>query len=199
METNLTRSTIIDILSKINEEKFKLYKKNPEDFTIKISKIINDEKAEIIYENIEYHSLKDKIPIQIFEENIQNKGRYIELKKYIYDYLIYDSDIEKNLAQNMDKSTQILVFSKIPKGDYVIYTPVGKFSPDWIIVFDKNKVKYAYFIIESKGSTRPLDLRGTERIKIECAKKHFKAVSSGNVKFDVVSSFEDLINKIETI
>lgn len=198
-ETNLTRSTIIEILSNINKEKFDLYKENPEDFKIKISKIINDEKAEIIHENIEYHSLEDKIPIEIFEENIQNKGKFISLNKYVYDYLIYDSDVEKNIAINMDDSIQVSVFSKLPKGDYVIYTPVGKFSPDWMIVFDKDKVKYAYFVIETKGSTRTLDLRGVERIKIECAKKHFHAISDGNVKFDAVSGFDELINKIEML
>jgi type III restriction enzyme len=198
-ETNLTRSTIIEILSKINQEKFDLYKENPEDFTIKISKIINDEKAEIIHENIQYHTLEDKIPIEIFEENIQNKGKFISLNKYIYDFLIYDSDVEKNIAQNMDESIQVSVFSKLPKGDYVIYTPVGKFSPDWMIVFDKNKVKYAYFVIETKGKTSSLQLRGVERIKIECAKKHFHAISSGNVKFDAVKGFEELINKIELL
>ncbi|EMR75557.1 hypothetical protein MBGDF03_01094 [Thermoplasmatales archaeon SCGC AB-540-F20] len=96
----------------------------------------------------------------------------------------------------MDDSIQVSVFSKLPKGDYVIYTPVGKFSPDWMVVFDKDKVKYAYFVIETKGSTRTLDLRGVERIKIECAKKHFNAISDGNVKFDAVSGFDELINKI---
>jgi type III restriction enzyme len=198
-ETNLTRTTIIEILSKIDQQKFDLYKVNPEDFTIKISKIINDEKAEIIHENIQYHSLEDKIPIEIFEENIQNKGKFISLNKYIYDYLIYDSDVEKNIAQNMDESIQVSVFSKLPKGDYVIYTPVGKFSPDWMIVFDKDKVKYAYFVIETKGSTSSLQLRGVERIKIECAKKHFHAISSGNVKFDAVNGFDELMNKIELL
>lgn len=198
-ETNLTRSTIIEILTKINQQKFDLYKVNPEDFTIKISKIINDEKAEIIHENIQYHTLEDKIPIEIFEENIQNKGKFISLNKYIYDYLIYDSDVEKNIAQNMDESIQVSVFSKLPKGDYVIYTPVGKFSPDWMIVFDKDKVKYAYFVIETKGNTSSLQLRGVERIKIECAKKHFHAISSGNVKFDAVNGFDELMNKIELL
>jgi type III restriction enzyme len=113
--------------------------------------------------------------------------------------LIYDSDLEKNLARNIDDSLEVSVFSKLPKGEYNIYTPVGKFSPDWMIVFDKHMVKYAYFVIESKGSTRKLDLRGVERIKIECAKKHFQAISDGNVKFDAVSSFDELRNKIELL
>ena len=195
-ETNLTRRTIIRILTQISEEKFNPFKQSPEDFSLKISKIINDEKAEIIHENLKYHRIDDKIPLEIFENNIISNGKSIDVKKYIYDYLIYDSDVEKNLARNIDDSVEVSVFSKLPKGEYTIYTPVGKFSPDWMIVFDKDKVKYAYFVIESKGSTRKLDQRGVERIKIKCAEKHFQAISDGNVKFDVVSSFDELRDKI---
>jgi len=107
--------------------------------------------------------------------------------------------VEKNIAIAIDDSIEVSVFSKLPKGEYVIYTPVGKFSPDWMIVFDKDKVKYAYFVIETKGSTRKLDLRGVERIKIECARKHFHAISDGKVKFDAVSNFDELRNKIELL
>jgi len=198
-ETNLTRKTIIEILTNIDKEKFNLFKQSPEDFVLKISKIINDEKAEIVNENIKYHRTDDKIPIEIFENNILSNGKFIDLKKYVYDYLIYDSDVEKNLALDIDNSVEVSVFSKLPKGEYNIYTPVGKFSPDWMIVFDKNKIKYAYFVIESKGSTRKLEHRGVERVKIDCAKKHFQAISDDNVKFDTVSSFDELRNKIEIL
>lgn len=197
--TKLTRMTIINVLKDIDKEKFNLYVQNPEDFILNISKIIGDEKAEIINENIKYHKTNETIPIEIFENNILSNGNYIDLKKYIYDYLIYDSDVEKNLAQNIDQYDKVSVFSKLPKNGYSIYTPVGKFSPDWMIVFDKNMVKYAYFVIESKGSTRKLDLRGVERVKIDCAKKHFKAISDDNVIFDTVSSFDELNNRIEAL
>lgn len=199
-ETNLTRKTIIDILGKVKESKFDLFKQSPEDFAIKTSKIINDEKAEIINENIVYHKLDEKIPIEIFENNILSNGEEpLPVNKYIYDYLIWDSKIERNIGKAIDESVEVSVFSKLPRGEYVIYTPVGKFSPDWLIVFDKNKVKYAYFVIETKGSARKLDLRGVERIKIECAKKHFKEVSDGKVIFDAVSGFDELRDKIELI
>ena len=191
-ETFLKRKTVIEILTKISKGKFDLFKENPEDFIIQISKIINDEKAEIIYDNIVYHKTEERIPLDIFEKGILNSGNSIDVKRYIYDYLIYDSDNEKKFAINIDSSVEVIVFSKLPKNHYVIYTPIGRFSPDWMIVFDKNKVKYAYFIAETKGSKRDLDQRGVERIKIECAKKHFHVISDENVKFDVVSSWDDL-------
>ena len=179
-------------MTKISKGKFDLFKENPEDFIIQISKIINDEKAEIIYDNIVYHKTEERIPLDIFEKGILNSGNSIDVKRYIYDYLIYDSDNEKKFAININSSVEVIVFYKIKKNHYVIYTPIGRFSPDWMIVFDKNKVKYAYFIAETKGSKRDLDQRGVERIKIECAKKHFQVISDEKVKFDVVSSWDDL-------
>ena len=41
-----------------------------------------------------------------------------------------------------------------------------------------------------------MDLRGVENVKIECAKKHFEAISDGKVKFDAVSSFDELENEL---
>ncbi|MBW6452125.1 MAG: DEAD/DEAH box helicase family protein [DPANN group archaeon] len=198
-ETSMTRWTIIEIVSKINPDKFDLFKQNPEDFLIKICKIINDEKAEIIYHNIEYHRTSETISIDIFKKNILSVGKSIDVERYIYDYLIYDSDIEKHIAEKIDASVDVLVFSKLPKGEYVINTPVGKFSPDWIIVFDKKKIQYAYFVIETKGSVQDKDWRGVEKVKIDCARKHFNAISDGNVIFDVVSSFDELRNKVKSV
>jgi len=198
-ETFLKRKTAIDILIKISKEKFDQFKENPEDFIIQISKIINDEKAEIIYDNIVYHKTDEKIPLDIFEKGILNSGNSIDVKRYIYDYLIYDSDNERKFAIDIDSSAEVIVFSKLPKNHYVIYTPIGRFSPDWMIVFNKDKVKYAYFIAETKGSKRGLDQRGVERIKIECAKKHFHVISDEKVKFSVVSSWDELKNIAEFI
>jgi type III restriction enzyme len=198
-DTDLTRETIIGILQKISLNKFNQYKSNPEDFIIRISNLINDEKAEIILKNIIYIKSDENISINVFEKSKFFNAKYTKLKKYIYDYLIYDSEVEYKFAKKLDEFVDVLVFSKLPKGEYTIYTPVGKFSPDWAIVFEKNKIKYAYFVIETKGSVRKMDLRGVENVKIECAKKHFEVISDGKVKFDAVSSFDELENELELI
>ena len=196
-ETNLTRRTIIQILTKIEESKFKMFGDNPEDFILKVSKIINDEKTDIIYEKIQYYKSDKRIPISIFKEDISNQGEYIDVKKYLYEYLFYDSKVEKSFGKKLDNDVDILVFSKLPKNKYKIDTPVGGFSPDWIIIFDKDKVKYAYFVIETKGSEDKLGLRGIEKIKIDCAKKHFKAISDDKVKFDVCKDFDSFKQKVD--
>ena len=39
-------------------------------------------------------------------------------------------------------------------------------------------------------------LKGAEKGKIECAKKHFKSISDGKVKYGVVNSYEHLIDLV---
>ena len=38
-----------------------------------------------------------------------------------------------------------------------------------------------------------MQLRETEHAKIECAKKHFAALSNSDVKYDVVNSYDELV------
>ncbi|MCA9495846.1 MAG: restriction endonuclease subunit R, partial [Nanoarchaeota archaeon] len=159
-DTNLTRNTIIKILSGINEDKFNEFKRNPEDFMMKVADKINEVKAEIIYENLEYEKTSEKIPISIFEDDLGSSDLYPELmKKYIYDYLESDSKTEIEFGKSIDSFDKVMVFSKMPRKKYDIKTPVGSFSPDWLIVFDKDKVQYAYFVVETKGSNSKMQLR----------------------------------------
>ena len=41
-----------------------------------------------------------------------------------------------------------------------------------------------------------MQLRAIEEAKIHCAREHFKAISSGNAKYDVVDSYECLMSKV---
>ena len=198
-ETNLTRETITNILRGIDSEKFKKYKENPEDFIIQISKIINSQKAEIILDKIKYYKTGKKVSLDIFKNNkfLNSKAFRVEDPyKYVYEYLEYDSEIEKKFAKELNTFGRLKLFAKLPKGEYNIETPVGRYSPDWLIIFDEKEITHAYFIAETKGSKEEMDLKGVEKAKIECAKKHFKAISGDKVKFDVTDSFEDLKKKI---
>ena len=67
-------------------------------------------------------------------------------------------------------------------------------SPDLAIAFNEGTVKHIYFIAETKGSMSSMQLRDIEKGKIHCAKEHFKAISSDNVVYDVVDSYQSLLN-----
>jgi len=119
----------------------------------------------------------------------------IQTKKHLYDYLIYDSENEKNFAAELEKQDEVAVYVKLPGGFY-INTPVGKYNPDWAIAFKEEKVKHIYFVAETKGSLSTLQLREIEQLKINCAREHFKAISSDTVKYEVVNSFGTLLQKV---
>lgn len=194
-ETGLTRRDMIRILTQLNPEKFELFKVNPEDFIIQVSKIINEEKATAIIQHITYNCLDEKYSTRIFTEpTIKGKldENAMKTNNHIYNHLIYDSKIEKEFARDLDVSKNVSVYVKLPSG-FHISTPVGKYNPDWAIAFKEGDVKHVYFVAETKGSLDSLELRKIEESKIHCAKEHFKAISGDNVVYDVVDSYDKLM------
>lgn len=191
-QTNLKRSTIVEILKKIEPRTFTLLRKNPEEFIAKSAKLINETKASLIINNIAYHKTEESFDAKTVFTNGKNVLRTEEiLQKHIYDFLETDSQIEREFTKNLEQATEVVVYAKLPKGFYIA-TPVANYSPDWAIVLDSEKVKYIYFVAETKGSENTNDLRGVEALKIHCAKEHFKSISNGEVKFDVISTYDKL-------
>ena len=115
--------------------------------------------------------------------------------KVLYDYVIYDSDNEKQFAEKLDTSDSVVVYVKLPNG-FFISTPVGRYNPDWAIAFREGDVKHIYFIAETKGNVSSMELRKIEETKIRCARRHFRAISHDNYVYDVVDSYQDLIDKV---
>lgn len=197
VQTNLTRRTIVEILKKIKQEKFLLIRKNPEEFIGKCSKLINEVKASLIINNIVYHKTEERHDAKTVFTNDKFALRKSELlKKHIYDFLTSDSKIESDFATALENSTEVVVYAKLPKSFYVS-TPVANYSPDWAIVFDKDKVRHIYFVAETKGSDSDMDLREIEKLKIHCATEHFKEISGAEVKFEKVSSYEKLMDIVQ--
>ncbi|MFV0505445.1 MAG: type III restriction-modification system endonuclease [Bacteroidales bacterium] len=191
-KTKLTRRSIAAILKSIRQEKFLLVRKNPEEFIVKCSKLINEVKASLIINNIVYHKTEERHDAKtVFANNIQALRQSESLKKHIYDALSSDSKIESEFATVLENSTEVVVYAKLPKSFYVS-TPIANYSPDWAIVFDKDKVRHIYFIAETKGSDSEMDLRKIEKLKIHCATEHFKEISDTEVVFKQVASYESL-------
>jgi type III restriction enzyme len=98
-------------------------------------------------------------------------------------------------AELLDTSTEVAVYVKLPDGFY-ISTPVGRYNPDWAIAFYEGTVKHIYFVAETKGSMSSLQLRDIEKAKIHCATEHFKKISSDSVVYDVVDSYQALLELV---
>lgn len=197
-ETGLTRKNIVEILTGIEKNVFEQFKDNPEEFIIKTAQLINDEKATSVIEHITYNVLDERYSIDIFTEPTI-KGRLdvnaMKAEKHLYDHIVYDSTNEREFAEKLDTDTEVAVYVKLPSGFY-ISTPVGKYNPDWAIAFYEGSVKHIYFVAETKGSMNSMQLRMIEESKIHCAREHFKAISNGNVIYDVVDNYASLLNLI---
>ena len=198
-ETGLTRKAMIQILTRIQPPVFNQFKDNPEEFIIRAAKLINDEKANVIIENITYNVLEEKYDTSLFT-NATIRGNLkknaMKTNKHLFDHVVYDSKKEYEFAKALEASSEVAVYVKLPNGFY-ISTPVGNYNPDWAIAFKGEHVKHIYYVIETKGTTdNPMGLRGTEAAKIHCAREHFKAISGENVVYDVVDSYDALLKKI---
>ena len=198
-QTNLTRRTIVEILKAISSQKFYLVRKNPEEFIAKVSKLINEVKASLIINNIVYHKTEERHDAKTVFTNDKSALRNADLlKKHIYDFLTTDSTIEADFAKALENSVEVVVYAKLPKSFY-ISTPIANYSPDWAIVFDKDKVRHIYFVAETKGSDSDMDLRAIEKLKIHCATEHFKTISGGEVKFSTISSYGKLLDMVQML
>ena len=189
--TGLTRKDIVRILTGIEESVFEQFKYNPEEFIIKAGNLINEQKATAIIEHITYNMVDEKYDTDIFTEpTIKGKlgTNAMKANRHLYDHIVYDSTNEKEFAEKLDTCEDVAVY---------VNTPVGHYNPDWAISFKKGTVKHIYFVAETKGSMDTMQLKEMESSKIHCAREHFKAISSDSVKYDVVHTYEDLMDLLK--
>lgn len=71
----------------------------------------------------------------------------------------------------------------------------------WIIVcqtnhntFKEGKIKYVYFIAETKGTNESTELKSMEQAKIKCAEKLFEKLSNGEVHYGQVKDYKSLMD-----
>jgi type III restriction enzyme len=202
--TQLKRTTIVKILTGIKPEVFAKYRINPENFMAEAGRLINEQKASMVVEHINYDPINEKFDSAIFtasqlKVDLTKAGQ--KLKNHIYDYALTDSEGERNFASQLDQSLDVEVFAKLPKG-FSIPTPVGDYNPDWAIAFKDGAVKHIYFVAETKGSMSSMQLRHVEQSKIECAKKFFEEINTmyapREIKYGVVSTFGKLMEIVSS-
>lgn len=198
---DLTRKTIASILGGVRAETFAKFAKNPEQFISEATRLIKEQLATMFVEHLTYHQTDEVFDTALFvaEQQIRDFSKVVTgLKKHIYDYANVDSQgIERRFVQELDKDSDVVVYAKLPRG-FAIPTPVGEYNPDWAVSFKEGAVKHIYFIAETKGSISSLDLRETEKAKIECARKFFQKISADTVRYDVVKDFDGLMGLVKS-
>lgn len=200
--THLTRKTITAILCGIRADVFAQFKQNPEHFIAETSRLINEQKATMIIERLSYDSTAETHDIDIFtaaqsKQDFSKAGE--KLKHHIYDYVVTDSKVEREFVQELDSSSEVVVYAKLPRG-FLIPTPMGDYNPDWAISFKEGSVKHIYFVAETKGSMSSMELRKIEEKKIECAQKFFaevnRKINPEHVQYSVVNSYGKLMEVV---
>lgn len=196
---NLTRRTVVKILQGIKENKLYLFKNNPEEFIRKITGIIKEQKSTMIVEAIHYNMTEGKYNSDIFTvKGKMDFDRAYEAKKHITDYVFSDSKGERQFAHDLDEASEVVVYAKLPR-TFQIPTPVGNYAPDWAIAMNKDGIKHIFFIAETKGSMSSMELTAIEKAKICCAKNLFDSISTANVKYHKVTTFQDLIDEMNVV
>ncbi|MBQ9872975.1 MAG: DEAD/DEAH box helicase family protein [Thermoguttaceae bacterium] len=199
----LTRKTVATILSKISPKAFDSFKLNPEEFIRKAIACLNNVKATIFVQSVRYDRLKGNYDSSIFTAERHNLVRASKKVEKCVQYFVFPDgyatngdSVESKFVDELEASCEVVVYAKLPKG-FAIPTPVGNYSPDWAIAFDKGKCRYVYFIAETKGSMDSMNLRPVEQAKIKCAKKLFEQISANlpddeKIRYECVDSFEEL-------
>src|SRR5699024_2241588 len=183
--THLTRNTIVAILKKAdNLDQFKI---NPISYMTKAAACINALKNHIIINGIEYIKTGEAYDQKLFNEEtltgyLGEDGNTVKvdtsLNKTVYDYVVTDSDVEKEFAEALENDEDVKFYIKLPDW-FKIPTPLGSYNPDWAIFKNEDEGPKLYFIIETKGNTAWNELRPDERAKINAGEQSFAALDTG--------------------
>lgn len=205
--TMLPRLAIFKILQGVTKRELLNNQDILDDVTQLIKGILNDTKAANItsYEVINGYELDERNIFEldtITEADFEQEWKVFKAKSdrssAMNEYYKLDSEGESRFAHKLENNENVLLFTKLKKGGFVIDTPYGNYSPDWAVVCRKDALKDPsigiYFIVETKAGKTWADLTDVEKNKIHCGELHFQAVSS-DTKFDWVNSYEDFVNK----
>lgn len=190
-KTELTRSTILEILKK--SKRLPELMLNPQLFMDNAVVKIREELHQLMIDGIKYEKIGDSLyGMALFDDSdfeiyIDEFTHVVaDSSKTIYEnYIPLDSGVESQFAKDCESSEQIEFYFKLPFW-FEIKTPIGQYRPDWAIVFKGEKK--IYFVAETKSAGQ--ELRGSEKLKIECGKAHFKDFE--DVVYRKVSSVVEL-------
>jgi type III restriction enzyme len=189
-ETELTRSTIFQVLKRAG--RLDDFFDNPQAFMDSVAHILKDELHRLLVDGIKYEKIQavggdTEWEMALFqEEEIVNYISALQVENSIYEYVEYQSSVERRFAESLDKREDIKLFVKLP-GWFKIDTPVGSYNPDWAIV--KHDSDMLYLVRETKATKDFLKLRNSEADKVRCGKRHFEAL---HVDFNVVVSASEV-------
>jgi type III restriction enzyme len=187
-ETELTRSTLVRILKK--SDRLDEFFHNPQRFLDAVAAILKHELHRLLVDGIKYERIDgsgSEWEMLLFKnQELVNYLTALKVNHSVYEYVVYDSEVEREFARQLDEREDIKLFVKLP-GWFEIDTPVGKYNPDWAIL--KHDGQALYLVRETKATRDFLKLRTSEADKVRCGGKHFEALG---VPFDVAVTADEV-------
>jgi type III restriction enzyme len=189
--TGLMRRTIADIL--VESGTLESVYNDPEKYMAQVVEIINLELRKQLVDGVKYEKIAGEWYEQRQFESDELVGylkqNALEAARTIHSHVLYDSATERTFAERLEADRDVKLYVKLPRW-FTVPTPLGEYSPDWAVVIEENGEEKVYFIVETKGSSSPEDLRFRENAKIKCGKKHFTALGT-DVDYSVASSYDN--------
>lgn len=180
----LRRSTLARIL--IESGRLSDVRVNPQEFIARAQGAIRQALDELLIQGVKYEKVAGDEYEMVLFENKEIEGyldRMVKVDNSIANMIEYDSNIEREFAEAMDKRDDIKLFLKLPPW-FTVDTPIGPYNPDWALVKEDDEGLRLYLVRETKGTTDLTKLRESERSKILCGERHFAVldVSYAHVK-----------------
>lgn len=180
--TSLTRKTIVDVL--VGSGRLGEFIANPNDFIAMAKRLMQTELAKLVVDGVQYEKIAGSVYElrELRKDGEEEKERFLDqmyelenADKSTFDYVVYDSDPERQFAELLDGREDIKFFMKLPD-KFKIDTPVGPYNPDWAIVKHEDGEERVYMIRETKSTDEEIKRRPTENAKVRAAKQHFEAI-----------------------
>lgn len=194
--TQLTRRSIQSVLSASG--RLDDFKRNPQQFIELAGQAINRCKQQVLVDGIKYQRLGDEhhYAQELFEtkELTGYLKNMLDTTKSVYENIVYESDVEKRFADQLEQNEAVKVYAKLP-GWFQVMTPLGSYNPDWAVLINSDVGERLYFVVETKGSAFLDGLRFTESAKIRCGRAHFNvlAVQESPAQYRVTTTVDDLL------
>jgi len=192
-ETELTRHTLAGILRKSG--RLPEFSINPQAFMAAVAKEISGALHDLMLEGLKYEKVAGAYWEQRRLEQDAEEGivRYLNQlyevqnrEKCLFDAVVYESEVERQFARDLDNSENVRLFVKLPSW-FKIDTPIGRYNPDWAFVTERDEK--LYFVRETKSTLDSEERRTKENQKIACGRKHFNTLG---VDYDVVTSLAEV-------
>jgi type III restriction enzyme len=193
-ETELTRHTLAEILKRSG--RLAEFKINPQAFMAAVAKEISRALHDLMLEGIKYekvagqHWEMSRIEQEAEEGIVRYLGNLYEVQnreKALFDAIVYDSEVERQFARDLDHNENVKLFVKLPSW-FKIDTPIGTYNPDWAFVTERDEK--LYFVRETKSTLDSEERRTKENQKIACGRRHFASIG---VNFEVVTSLAEVV------